>query len=220
MNDEEIKIIIDLVDVDQEERDLIREIKGKNSAQAAVLIKGYLIEKLTKLNTDYILLLREKARKGIDIKKDELKNDVMGDVGMARNDTLLRRIRIGENEKNKKDFLINLIKILVIGVIISSLLPAMYYFKLLSRPVSVALYLMVLMGLGVYFYYGIIMMTHEKNPANVNERLFRHPNMKMIFQSKILSDMEDVDQKIDELESLVKTVEIPPNMMKQYIDQK
>ena len=130
MNDEEIKIIIDLVDVDQEERDLIREIKGKNSAQAAVLIKGYLIEKLTKLNTDYILLLREKARKGIDIKKDELKNDVMGDVGMARNDTLLRRIRIGENEKNKKDFLINLIKILVIGVIISSLLPAMYYFKL------------------------------------------------------------------------------------------
>ena len=40
----------------------------------------------------------------------------------------------------------------------------------------------------------------------------------MIFQSKMLSDMADVDDKINELESLVKTVELPPEMMKQYID--
>ena len=40
----------------------------------------------------------------------------------------------------------------------------------------------------------------------------------MIFQSKILSDMTDVDNKLDELESLVETVEIPPELMKEYID--
>ena len=34
----------------------------------------------------------------------------------------------------------------------------------------------------------------ERNPLSVREKLF-NPNIKMIFQSKMLSDMADVDGK-------------------------
>jgi len=218
MYDQEVQIIIDLVDVDKQEKNLIKDIKGKNATQAAILIKNYLLAKLEVINGEYILLLREKERKGLDIKKQNVRNDVLGTVGLARNDTIMRKIEIGENEKRKKDMLISLLHIVFVVVASCSLIPSLYYFNVLSLPVSVTAYILVLLALITYVFYKMINMKHERNPLSIREKLFRHPDMKMIFQSKMLSDMEDIDEKVNELESLVKTVNIPPELMKEYID--
>ena len=219
MTDQEFEIIIDLVDVDKQERKLMENIKGKNIAQSAVFIKNYLVTKLELLNNKYILTLREKERKGIELKKDEVREDVLGEVGLARNDTILRKIEIAQNEKRKKDKLISLLKLSFVVVAAASLVPSMYVFNMLSKPVSITLYILVLLSLGTYVVYKMITMKHERNPLGIREKLFAHPNMKMIYQSKILSDIENIDEKVDELESLVKTVTIPPELMKEYLDK-
>ena len=56
--DSELEIIIELVDIEQEERDIIREIKGKNKAESAKLIFDYLKNKLKEANLEYFISLR------------------------------------------------------------------------------------------------------------------------------------------------------------------
>jgi hypothetical protein len=60
--DRELEIIIELVDIEQEERDIIREIKGKNKAESAKLIFDYLKNKLKEANLEYFISLRENAK--------------------------------------------------------------------------------------------------------------------------------------------------------------
>ena len=214
--DRELKIIIDLVDVEKEERDMIQEIKGKNKAESAKLIFDYLKKKLNEANLQYFIALREGAIKKTETQKEEVANDVL--TGVARNDTILRRIEIAENQMRKKQKFNELLRNVFIATAVSSILPGLFLTKVLSRPVSMVIYILVLLVCIVYVVYEMMNMKHERNPLSIREKLFKHPNTKMIFQSKILSDIEDVDNKINELESLVKTVEIPQELMKEYID--
>jgi uncharacterized membrane protein len=139
-------------------------------------------------------------------------------TGVARNDTILRRIEIAENQMRKKQKLNELLRTVFIVVAASSIFPGLFLTSVVSRPVAMVLYVLVLLSCIVYVVYEMVNMKHERNPLSIREKIFKHPNTKMIFQSKILSDMEDVDDKINELESLVRTVEIPPELMKEYID--
>ena len=131
---------------------------------------------------------------------------------------LLRKIEIAENQQRKKQKLNELLRIVFIVVAVASLVPGLFMTNVLSRPMAIVVYIIILLTTLVYAIYEFINMKHERNPLSIREKLFKHPNIKMIFQSKMLSDMADVDDKIDELESLVKTVEIPPEKMKEYID--
>lgn len=214
--DRELKIIIDLVDVEKEERDMIQQIKGKNKAESAKLIFDYLKKKLNEANLEYSIALREGAIKKTETQKDEVAKDVL--TGVARNDTILRRIEIAENQMRKKQKLNELLRTVFIVVAASSIFPGLFLTSVVSRPVAMVLYVLVLLSCIVYVVYEMVNMKHERNPLSIREKIFKHPNTKMIFQSKILSDMEDVDDKINELESLVRTVEIPPELMKEYID--
>jgi len=214
--DKELQIIIELVDIEQEERDLMQEIKGKNKAEAGKLIFNYLVNKLKEVNLKYFVTLGDVAAKKTDLLKKEVSDDVL--ISIAKNDTLLRRIEIAENQKRKKEKLNELLRIVFIVVAITSLIPGLFMTNILSRPMAIVVYVLVLLSLFVYVVYEFVNMKHERNPLSIREKLFKHPNIKMIFQSKILSDMTDVDNKLDELESLVKTVEIPPELMKEYID--
>jgi len=214
--DRELKIIIDLVDVEKEERDMIQEIKGKNKAESAKLIFDYLKKKLNEANLEYSIALREGAIKKTETQKDEVAKDVL--TGVARNDTILRRIEIAENQMRKKQKLNELLRTVFIVVAASSIFPGLFLTSVVSRPVAMVLYVLVLLSCIVYVVYEMVNMKHERNPLSIREKIFKHPNTKMIFQSKILSDMEDVDDKINELESLVRTVEISPELMKEYID--
>jgi Ca2+/Na+ antiporter len=137
---------------------------------------------------------------------------------MARNDTILRKIEIAENQMRKKKKLNELLRNVFIIVTASSIIPGLFMVNMVSKPISLVLYILLLLATFVYVVYEYTNMKHERNPLSIREKLFSHPDMKMIFQSKILSDMEDVDDKIDELESLVKTVDLSPEMMKEYID--
>lgn len=214
--DYELKIIIDLVDVEKEERDMIQEIKGKNKSESAKLIFDYLKRKLNEANLQYFIALREGSIKKTEAQKEEVANDVL--TGVARNDTILRRIEIAENQMRKKQKLNELLRNVFIVIAVSSILPGLFLTKVLSRPVSMVVYILILLSCIVYVVYEMMNMKHDRNPLSIREKLFKHPNTKMIFQSKILSDIEDVDSKIDELESLVKTVELPAELMKEYID--
>jgi hypothetical protein len=214
--DRELKIIIDLVDIEKEERDMIQEIKGKNKAESAKLIFEYLKKKLNEANLQYSIALREGDIIKTETQKDEVADDIL--TGIARNDTILRRIEIAENQMRKKQKLNELLRTVFIGVAISSIFPGLFLTNVLSRPVAMVIYIIVLLSCIVYVVYEMMNMKHERNPLSIREKLFKHPNTKMIFQSKILSDMEDVDDKINELEGLVRTVEIPSELMKEYID--
>jgi hypothetical protein len=214
--DRELKIIIDLVDIEKEERDMIQEIKGKNKAESAKLIFEYLKKNLNEANLQYSIALREGAIIKTETQKDEVADDIL--TGIARNDTILRRIEIAENQMRKKQKLNELLRTVFIGVAISSIFPGLFLTNVLSRPVAMVIYIIVLLSCIVYVVYEMMNMKHERNPLSIREKLFKHPNTKMIFQSKILSDMEDVDDKINELEGLVRTVEIPSELMKEYID--
>ena len=212
----ELEIIIELVDIEQEERDIIREIKGKNKAESAKLIFDYLKNKLKEANLEYFISLRENAKLGLEDKKEQVSKDIL--TGMARNDTILRKIEIAENQMRKKKKLNELLRNVFIIVTASSIIPGLFMVNMVSKPISLVLYILLLLATFVYVVYEYTNMKHERNPLSIREKLFSHPDMKMIFQSKILSDMEDVDDKIDELESLVKTVDLSPEMMKEYID--
>ena len=214
--DSELEIIIELVDIEQEERDIIREIKGKNKAESAKLIFDYLKNKLKEANLEYFISLRENAKLGLEDKKEQVSKDIL--TGMARNDTILRKIEIAENQMRKKKKLNELLRNVFIIVTASSIIPGLFMVNMVSKPISLVLYILLLLATFVYVVYEYTNMKHERNPLSIREKLFSHPDMKMIFQSKILSDMEDVDDKIDELESLVKTVDLSPEMMKEYID--
>ena len=214
--DRELEIIIELVDIEQEERDIIREIKGKNKAESAKLIFDYLKNKLKEANLEYFISLRENAKLGLEDKKEQVSKDIL--TGMARNDTILRKIEIAENQMRKKKKLNELLRNVFIIVTASSIIPGLFMVNMVSKPISLVLYILLLLATFVYVVYEYTNMKHERNPLSIREKLFSHPYMKMIFQSKILSDMEDVDDKIDELESLVKTVDLSPEMMKEYID--
>ena len=214
--DRELQIIIELVDGEQEERNLIQEIKGKNKNESGKLIFEYLVDKLKEVNLKYFVLLGDAASKNVDLLKKEVSDDVL--AGIARNDTILRRIEIAENQKRKKEKLNELLRIVFIVVAVASLVPGLFMTNIVSRPMAIVIYVLVLLALFVYVVYEFVNMKHERNPLSIREKLFKHPNIKMIFQSKMLSDMADVDDKINELESLVKTVELPPEMMKEYID--
>ena len=214
--DRELEIIIELVDIEQEERDIIREIKGKNKAESAKLIFDYLKNKLKEANLEYFISLRENAKLGLEDKKEQVSKDIL--TGMARNDTILRKIEIAENQMLKKKKLNELLRNVFIIVTASSIIPGLFMVNMVSKPISLVLYILLLLATFVYVVYEYTNMKHERNPLSIREKLFSHPDMKMIFQSKILSDMEDVDDKIDELESLVKTVDLSPEMMKEYID--
>jgi hypothetical protein len=214
--DRELEIIIELVDIEQEERDIIREIKGKNKAESAKLIFDYLKNKLKEANLEYFISLRENAKLGLEDKKEQVSKDIL--TGMARNDTILRKIEIAENQMRKKKKLNELLRNVFIIVTASSIIPGLFMVNMVSKPISLVLYILLLLATFVYVVYEYTNMKHERNPLSIREKLFSHPDMKMIFQSKILSDMEDVDDKIDELESLVKTVDLSPEMMKEYID--
>ena len=214
--DRELEIIIELVDIEQEERDIIREIKGKNKAESAKLIFYYLKNKLKEANLEYFISLRENAKLGLEDKKEQVSKDIL--TGMARNDTILRKIEIAENQMRKKKKLNELLRNVFIIVTASSIIPGLFMVNMVSKPISLVLYILLLLATFVYVVYEYTNMKHERNPLSIREKLFSHPDMKMIFQSKILSDMEDVDDKIDELESLVKTVDLSPEMMKEYID--
>lgn len=215
-SDQELQIIIELVDVEQEERNLIQEIKGKNKAEAGKLIFEYLVDKLKEVNLKYFVQLSDIASKKVDSLKKGVSDDIL--AGIAKNDTILRRIEIAENQKRKKEKLNELLRIVFIVVAIASLVPGLFMTNILSRPMAIVVYVLVLLTLFVYVVYEYVNMKHERNPLSIREKLFKHPNVKMIFQSKMLSDMADVDDKINELESLVKTVELPPELMKEYID--
>ena len=214
--DKELEIIIDLVDVKEEERELIENIKKGNKAQMGKSVFEYLKDRLKEATLAYTDSLHEAATQKSDLMKDEVSEDIFS--GVAKNDTLLRRIEIAENQQRKKEKLNELLRNAFIVVAVSSIIPGLFMTNILSRPVAMVVYILVLLSLVVYVVYGMVNMKHERNPLSVREKLFKHPNIKMIFQSKMLSDMADVDDKINELESLVKTVELPPEMMKQYID--
>ena len=214
--DKELEIIIDLVDVKEEERELIENIKKGNKAQMGKSVFEYLKDRLKESNLSYTDSLYNAEAQKTEIMKDEVSEDIFS--GVARNDTLLRRIEIAENQQRKKEKLNELLRNAFIVVAVSSIIPGLFMTNILSRPVAMVVYILVLLSLVVYVVYGMVNMKHERNPLSVREKLFKHPNIKMIFQSKMLSDMADVDDKINELESLVKTVELPPEMMKQYID--
>ena len=214
--DKELEIIIDLVNVKEEERELIENIKKGNKAQMGKSVFEYLKDRLKESNLSYTDSLYNAEAQKTEIMKDEVSEDIFS--GVARNDTLLRRIEIAENQQRKKEKLNELLRNAFIVVAVSSIIPGLFMTNILSRPVAMVVYILVLLSLVVYVVYGMVNMKHERNPLSVREKLFKHPNIKMIFQSKMLSDMADVDDKINELESLVKTVELPPEMMKQYID--
>jgi len=214
--DKELEIIIDLVDVKEEERELIENIKKGNKAQMGKSVFEYLKDRLKEATLAYTDSLHEAATQKSDLMKDEVSEDIFS--GVAKNDTLLRRIEIAENQQRKKEKLNELLRNAFIVVAVSSIIPGLFMTNILSRPVAMVVYILVLLLLVVYVVYEMVNMKHERNPLSVREKLFKHPNIKMIFQSKMLSDMADVDDKINELESLVKTVELPPEMMKQYID--
>ena len=214
--DKELEIIIDLVDVKEEERELIENIKKGNKAQMGKSVFEYLKDRLKEATLAYTDSLHEAATQKSDLMKDEVSEDIFS--GVAKNDTLLRRIEIAENQQRKKEKLNELLRNAFIVVAVSSIIPGLFMTNILSRPVAMVVYILVLLSLVVYVVYEMVNMKHERNPLSVREKLFKHPNIKMIFQSKMLSDMADVDDKINELESLVKTVELPPEMMKQYID--
>ena len=214
--DKELEIIIDLVNVKEEERELIENIKKGNKAQMGKSVFEYLKDRLKEATLAYTDSLHEAAAQKSDLMKDEVSEDIFS--GVAKNDTLLRRIEIAENQQRKKEKLNELLRNAFIVVAVSSIIPGLFMTNILSRPVAMVVYILVLLSLVVYVVYGMVNMKHERNPLSVREKLFKHPNIKMIFQSKMLSDMADVDDKINELESLVKTVELPPEMMKQYID--
>ena len=214
--DKELEIIIDLVNVKEEERELIENIKKGNKAQMGKSVFEYLKDRLKEATLAYTDSLHEAATQKSDLMKDEVSEDIFS--GVAKNDTLLRRIEIAENQQRKKEKLNELLRNAFIVVAVSSIIPGLFMTNILSRPVAMVVYILVLLSLVVYVVYGMVNMKHERNPLSVREKLFKHPNIKMIFQSKMLSDMADVDDKINELESLVKTVELPPEMMKQYID--
>ena len=176
----------------------------------------YLKDRLKESTLTYTDSLHKAAAQKSALMKDEVSEDIFS--GVARNDTLLRRIEIAENQQRKKEKLNELLRNAFIVVAVSSIIPGLFMTNILSRPVAIVVYILVLLSLIVYVVYEMVNMKHERNPLSVREKLFKHPNIKMIFQSKMLSDMSDVDDKINELESLVKTVELPPEMMKQYID--
>lgn len=214
--DKELEIIIELVDVKKEERELIERIKKGNKAQMGRSVFDYLTDRLKESNLTYFKSLHDTASQKSDLMKNGVSEDIF--TGIARNDTLLRRIEIAENQQRKKDKLNELLRIVFIVTAVSSIVPGLFMTNILSRPVAIVIHILIFLSLVVYVVYGIVNMKHERNPLSVREKLFKHPNIKMIFQSKILSDMADVDDKINELDSLVKTVELPPEMMKQYID--
>lgn len=214
--DKELEIIIELVDVKKEERELIERIKKGNKAQMGRSVFDYLTDRLKESNLTYFKSLHDTASQKSDLMKNGVSEDIF--TGIARNDTLLRRIEIAENQQRKKDKLNELLRNVFIVTAVSSIVPGLFMTNILSRPVAIVIHILIFLSLVVYVVYGIVNMKHERNPLSVREKLFKHPNIKMIFQSKILSDMADVDDKINELDSLVKTVELPPEMMKQYID--
>lgn len=214
--DRELEIIVELVDIDEQEKDMIREIKGKNKAEMAKLIFNYLKNKLKEANLKYFIALRENKQVSVEEAKEQVSEDIL--VRMAKNDTILRRIEIAEDQMRKKQKLNKLLQLVFMVVAVSSILPGLSMVNILTKPVAIVLYILVLLATLVYVVYEYKNMKHERNPLSIREKLFRHPTTKMIFQSKILSDMEDVDDKINELESLVKTVDLSPEMMKEYID--
>lgn len=214
--DKELEIIIELVDVEKEERELIEKIKSGNKAQMGKNVFEYLKDRLKEANLTYIKSLYDTASQKNNLMKDEVTEDIFS--GVARNDTLLRRIEIAENQQRKKEKLNELLRIVFMVIAVASIVPGLFMTNVLSRPIAIVIHILICLSLVVYVVYGMVNMKHERNPLSVREKLFKHPNIKMIFQSKMLSDMADVDDKINELESLVKTVEIPPEMMKEYID--
>ena len=114
-----------------------------------------------------------------------------------------RKIKIENYAFEKTMYQVNFLKTVLIVLAILIVVPALRFFRIITRDLALGLYIVVVIGLVLYGVYQLYYKSLNRDENDFNQYNFGKPNDKQVLMSKLNSRLSEKDrQRCMEIEEL------------------